>query len=96
MPKTLPPEETAGQNPRPVFLLDTPRFLKTDHGEPHLGGPLLLLRGPERIDFGWWDQQDIEAPLARDYYIARQTTGELIWVFKHLPSDRWFLHGVFA
>ena len=96
VPKTLPPEETAGQNPRPVFLLDTPRFLKTDHGEPHLGGPLLLLRGPERIDFGWWDQQDIEAPLARDYYIARQTTGELIWVFKHLPSDRWFLHGVFA
>ena len=96
VPTTVTTDDPADHNPRPVFLLNTPRFLNADNGEPRLGGPLMLVRGPERIDFGWWDQPDIDTPLARDYYIARQTTGELVWVFKHLPSDRWFLHGVFA
>lgn len=82
-------------NPRPGFLLPTPKALNVIDGIPCLAGKLTLLKGPERIDFGWWDQA-IDKPLARDYYIARQKQGGLLWIFKYLAGDRWYLHGVFS
>lgn len=88
------------ENPRPVFLLDNPRPLQTAGGHPCLGGQLELLKGPERIDFGWWDESSLSKPMARDYYIARQKHGALFWIFNHSCQDeaapRWYLHGIFS
>lgn len=93
-----PIRPVADENPRPIFLLGTPRALHVIEGCPCLGGKLELLKGPERIDFGWWDQQTISKPIGRDYYIARQKNGGLFWVFNYLapPEDRWYLHGIFS
>ncbi|MFT5100861.1 MAG: protein ImuB [Planctomycetaceae bacterium] len=81
--------------PRPSFLLPTPKALNVVDNIPCLAGKLELVKGPERIDFGWWDQP-IDKPLARDYYVARQRDGGLLWVFKHLDAGRWYLHGIFS
>ena len=81
--------------PRPTFLLDTPRALKMTDSKPCLFGKLELLKGPERIDYGWWDQSP-EKPLTRDYYIARQQDGSLYWIFQHVSMQRWYLHGIFS
>lgn len=89
----------ADENPRPVFLLDNPRPLRVVNGHPCLGGRLELLAGPERIDFGWWDQSSLSKPIARDYYIARQGGGALFWIFNytHDPDNKgWYLHGIFS
>ncbi|HKI73181.1 MAG TPA: hypothetical protein VJ998_00960, partial [Pseudomonadales bacterium] len=91
------PSDDVDENPRPVFLLDTPRPLNASGGEPCLGGRLELLKGPERIDFGWWDETNQPA---RDYYIARQADGALFWIFTASSNDarakRWYLHGIFS
>ena len=88
------------ENPRPVFLLHAPRPLNVAGGHPCLGGKLELLKGPERIDFGWWDESAISKPIARDYFVARQKSGALFWIF-NCPGDnpndkRWYLHGIFS
>jgi hypothetical protein len=42
------------------------------------------LCGPERIETGWWDGD----PVARDYFIAVDAEGALLWVFRQrLPAD---------
>ena len=41
--------------PRPLWLLSSPRRLAEQDGQPLCHGPLELLRGPERIAVGWWD-----------------------------------------
>jgi len=81
--------------PRPSFLLPTPKALNVVDDTPCLAGKLALVKGPERIDFGWWDQR-VDKPLARDYYVARQRDGGMLWVFKHLDAGRWYLHGIFS
>ncbi len=81
--------------PRPGFLLPTPKALNVVDDVPCLAGKLTLVKGPERIDFGWWDQP-VDKPLARDYYIARQKQGGLLWIFKYLSAERWYLHGIFS
>jgi len=73
---------------RPVWLLDTPEPCDVDR--------LVLEEGPECIESGWWDGHDV----ARDYYIARNTQGARLWVFRNrretTAGARWFLHGWFA
>lgn len=83
------------KQPRPGFLLPTPKALNVVDDVPCLAGKLTLVKGPERIDFGWWDQP-MNKPLARDYYIARQKQGGLLWIFKYLSAERWYLHGIFS
>lgn len=93
------PAGEADENPRPAFLLARPRLLNTIEQAPCLGGKLTLLKGPERIDFGWWDESNLEKPLGRDYYIARRTDGSLYWIFHCTTDDagnRWYLHGIFS
>jgi protein ImuB len=69
---------------RPLWLLRKPRPLANlDRVE--------LIKGPERIDVGWWER---ERP--RDYFIATTTGGTFCWVFQDLLSGHWFLHGYFA
>ena len=76
---------------RPFWLLEAPRSLKEIESVPHYQGPLKLVAGPERIESGWWDGEDI----ARDYFIARTPDKALVWVFRE-PGAGWYLHGLFS
>lgn len=79
--------------PRPLWLLDPPRALSSKDGEPLCQGPLRMLAGPERIEAGWWDGNNVR----RDYYVARNAQGETLWIYReHGRESRWHLHGIFA
>jgi protein ImuB len=75
-------------------LLAEPRPLPALRGAPRLRGrPLELVAGPERIESGWWDGDDV----ARDYYLARAADGARLWVFRtRRRPAAWFVHGLFA
>ncbi len=78
---------------RPLWLLDAPRTLRSKRGKPYLRGELDLIKGPERIESGWWDGLDI----TRDYYVAVNSAGEKFWIFyESRKLQKWYLHGVFA
>ncbi len=78
---------------RPFWLLEAPRSLPEIESVPHYQGPLKLLAGPERIESGWWDGDDV----ARDYFIARAPDDSLVWVFRERSGEAgWYLHGLFA
>lgn len=78
---------------RPFWLLDVPRSIEEIDAVPHYRGPLTLLAGPERIESGWWDGEDIR----RDYFIARTPDDAVVWIFRERGAQaRWYLHGVFA
>lgn len=52
-----------------------------------------ILAGPERLESGWWDGDDIR----RDYYLVRTQRDQLAWVFRPMGQDGPFwLHGWFA
>ena len=76
---------------RPFWLLEAPQALEEIEAIPHYRGPLKLLAGPERIESGWWDGEDVR----RDYFIASTPEKARIWVFRE-PGARWYLHGVFS
>lgn len=78
--------------PRPFWLLPQPQPLQTQRSWPELEGRLDLLQGPERIESGWWDGDDI----CRDYYLAATPQGLRVWVYRERRSKRWFLHGVYG
>jgi protein ImuB len=60
---------------------------------PHHGGPLKLVAGPERIESGWWDGDE----LARDYFVAQTPEHGLVWIYRARgAAGGWFLHGLFA
>ena len=78
---------------RPFWLLESPRPLAEIGAVPHHDGPLELLVGPERIESGWWDGDDI----ARDYFVARMRSEALVWIYRERRGEgAWYLHGVFA
>jgi protein ImuB len=97
---TEPPAEFQNPAPRPVWLLREPQPLAERRHVPLLDGqPLQLLCGPERIESGWWDGALVE----RDYFIAQQADGALVWLFRgRLPlsttgqEQGWYLQGRFA
>lgn len=66
---------------RPAWLLEPPVPVKRKYFQ--------LLKGPERIQSGWW-----ESPLERDYYVARHRNGALCWLFN--DQQGWFQHGFFS
>ena len=69
-----------------------PRQLKTRSGRPQLQGELKLEPGCERIESGWWDEQDV----ARDYFVATNSFGSCYWIYRELSGERhWYLQGVF-
>lgn len=92
------PASAAHQPPgaRPLWLYREPLALgrsPAPEQPPAHGGALRLLAGPERIESGWWDG----APVARDYFVARNPRGQTFWIYRELPApQRWFVHGVFA
>ena len=71
---------------RPLWLLPTPVAIEARRGS------LKLVSGPERIESGWWDEQDV----ARDYYTAKNGDGQKLWVFRDHRTRCWFLHGLFG
>jgi protein ImuB len=86
-----------GQTPvvglRPAWLLNRPQKLITLEGEPSYQGELILLAGPERIEAGWWDGEEV----SRDYYMAANPRGETFWIYReHRGAQAWYMHGVFA
>jgi len=74
--------------PRPLWLLQPPR--------PVARAGLRLIAGPERIESGWWEDNDIR----RDYYVAAVDDGARVWAYRETGADdaaeHWFLHGLFA
>lgn len=75
---------------RPLWLLQQPSLLCVGVKPPQ---ELRLLQGPERIEAGWWN----DAPLKRDYYVARCPDQSWCWVFRELlHAPGWYLHGWFA
>lgn len=72
---------------RPLWLLPEPRPLKTDPASVQMK----LLSGPERIETGWWDGNEI----GRDYFVGRDAQGGQCWLYRD-RSGHWFVHGLFA
>jgi len=75
--------------PRPGWLLPQPQPLRGLESPP--------LSGPERIESGWWDDEDVR----RDYYIVETPQGQQAWVYRAITDDGdvaapAMLHGWFA
>ncbi|MGY4516281.1 Y-family DNA polymerase [Lysobacter sp. HA18] len=80
---TLRSEAPAG-SARPVWLLSRPVPLRDRITE--------ILRGPERLESGWWDRD-----ARRDYYVVRTAQGQVAWAFTPVGTrDHWMLQGWFA
>jgi protein ImuB len=78
---------------RPLWLLQEPVALRQGRRGLYWQGELKTLRGPERIESGWWDGRDV----ARDYYIMENSRHERVWVYQERRGQkRWYLHGIFA
>ncbi|MGC1507796.1 DNA polymerase Y family protein [Ketobacter sp. MCCC 1A13808] len=77
---------------RPFWLLTHPQKLRSKKGLPLYDHPLQLLKGPERIETGWWDNK----PINRDYFIALHGNGQRFWVYRDRDNQHWFLHGIFS
>jgi protein ImuB len=78
---------------RPTWLLHRPQRLITLEGNPSCQGALELIAGPERIEAGWWDGDEV----SRDYYVASNSRGEAFWIYReHRGAQAWYMHGVFA
>jgi protein ImuB len=70
---------------RPLWLLHKPVAIEERDS-------LEVVSGPERIESGWWDEQDV----ARDYYTAKNCRGQKLWVFRDHRTRSWFVHGLFG
>jgi len=91
---------------RPLWLFPSPAPIRVRGRQLHWRGALELLRGPERIDSGWWqsasaspsstDENPLQAPVERDYFVARHQHGALYWIYRDRRSRRWFVHGAFG
>lgn len=80
---------------RPFWLLDPPLLLKlSGHRPQYAGQALRLMRGPERIESGWWDP----ALTVRDYFVAEDAARARYWIYRERDDEhaRWFLHGLYA
>ena len=78
--------EPPAHEARPLWLLQKPVAIEAGKDA------LELVSGPERIESGWWDEQDV----ARDYYTAKNERGQKLWVFRDHRTRSWFLHGLFG
>jgi len=69
---------------RPAWLLEKPVPFRARHR---------VLFGPERVESGWWDGDDVR----RDYYVVETDDGQVAWVYA-TSGERgpFMLHGFFA
>lgn len=76
---------------RPTWLLSQPELIEERAERLYWHGYLLPIVGPERIIGDWW-----QAPVARDYYLAKRHDNLPVWIFFNLYDKQWYVHGVFA
>jgi protein ImuB len=78
--------------PRPLWLFDEAEPLQHRLEQ----APWILKDGPERIESGWWDGND----LRRDYFVAETPDGTIVWIYRDhrygTDDGEWFVHGLFA
>ena len=67
-----------------------PQRLREIAGHPCWNGRLTLVEGPERIEDNWWDQA-----ASRDYYVARDSSGQQYWIYRDRLQEHWYIQGVF-
>jgi len=77
------------QAQRPFWLMHEAQLIRQEQGELHWNGPLNIIYGPERIEDNWWDK-----PVSRDYYIARQASGQPLWLYQDRHTQLWYVQGV--
>jgi protein ImuB len=84
----------AAHPPRPLWLLQQPRALREVASKPYYhNGPLALIAGPERIESGWWDGNDVK----RDYFVAQTPDRSTLWIYRERRQPGgWYLHGIFG
>jgi len=82
------------RGPRPLWLLAAPQPLREVGARPHYRETALaLVAGPERIESGWWDDDDVK----RDYFVAQTPDQATLWIYRDSRAPRgWYLHGVFS
>ena len=75
----------AARPDRPAWLLPAPQRCRIDNYR--------ILKGPERIESGWWDGKDCR----RDYFVVRDSSGSTLWAFhEYKPHPGWYLQGLFS
>jgi protein ImuB len=83
------------REPRRVAVRVRPR---RDHGVPvqyldYAGGRrwrrVMAAAGPERVSGGGWE----EGAYAREYFRCVTEEGALVWLFRDLRAEGWYLHG---
>lgn len=84
---------------RPLWLLSETESLSEVDGRPYRRGALELLAGPERIESGWWgnDEASGVGDVRRDYFVARSPDKRWLWIYRECREPGgWFLHGYFS
>jgi protein ImuB len=95
---TMPPGE------RPTYLLNKPiplqaTALMPDHPPARIlwnDKPYRLIRGrgPERIHTAWWNSAEQKEVEQREYFSVQEASGRWLWIYRLVPSQNWFLHGL--
>jgi protein ImuB len=84
---------TVCSSARPLWLLAAPQPLPEVAAAPCYEGRLTLLAGPERIETGWWDENEV----AREYFVASNAAQALLWIYRERNAGgKWYLHGFFS
>lgn len=82
--------------PRPFWMITPPQALETRNDHPvYKNAVLRLVRGPERLEGGWWEEG---RGMQRDYFIAQDAAHARYWIYRQREplQARWFLHGLFG
>lgn len=79
---------------RPFWMLEKPVALMVRDNRPFYGSPLKMIKGPERIECGWWDG----GLVVRDYFIAQGEGSACYWIYREREGEEiyWYLHGLFG
>ena len=75
---------------RPTWLFRQPARI----GGASLGRRFKLVSDAERLESGWWEDQDQR----REYYQGIAPSGRRCWLYRDLQATggQWYLHGLFA
>ncbi len=67
-------------------------------GGPRFDPPLRCMNGPYRLQSGWWARERADSKseglVTRDYFYAEREDGALLWIFRDVLVERWFLQGI--
>ncbi len=83
------------KNPRPALILQDPLALSNDFIEDL---KFISHLPYEQIETSWWEifcRLPQKTHRTRDYYFALNSEGQLLWIYKELECDEYFLHGYF-